>query len=412
MTNQTHTAEEVVMEVMRHFGFRRNYQVAEYFDVTPQTLSGWIKTGEIPPKHLMKYSSEILNAKEINKIDESNRELVSGDSLTQKEILINAPKFSWPRTKRILKENVRVLFGLPILTTLLMSFYVFWIANPVYTSIAKVLPISEDGSSSSGFSGVAAQLGISIPLSMGGTVPWDEIYPEIIQSSNLLSTILPESFSTKKYGEISLLDILIKEHNLSKYEEKDRTNRAITNLRKMIKISKDRLSPVVTISVESFEPLFAAELSKMLIEKSGQIQNQLRTNRVRQKRLFIEERLKSVSGEMKKMEKELRNFREYNRNLSSSPSLEMRVQEMGREIDLQSSLYITLKTQYEKAKIDEVERNDMVQQIDGPNTPTKLTRPRRGLSIVLSLFFGIFMSIFSIYFRENYLEQNPYNPPL
>ena len=151
MTNQSHSAEEVVMEVMRHFGFRRNYQVAEYFDVTPQTLSGWIKTGEIPPKHLMKYASEILNAKEINKVDESNRELVSGDSLTQKEILINSRKFSWPRTKRILIENVRVLFGLPILTTLLMSIYVFWIANPVYTSIAKVLPISEDRSSSSGF---------------------------------------------------------------------------------------------------------------------------------------------------------------------------------------------------------------------------------------------------------------------
>ena len=90
---------------MHHFGFRRNYQVAEYFDVTPQTLSGWIKTGEIPPKHLMKYSSEILNAKEINEIDEYSRELVFRDSLTQKEILINARKFSWPRTKRILKEN-------------------------------------------------------------------------------------------------------------------------------------------------------------------------------------------------------------------------------------------------------------------------------------------------------------------
>ena len=51
----TPTAEQVVLDVMRHFGFRRNYQVAEYFDVTPQTLSGWIKTGEIPAKHLMKY---------------------------------------------------------------------------------------------------------------------------------------------------------------------------------------------------------------------------------------------------------------------------------------------------------------------------------------------------------------------
>ena len=411
MPNQTPKAEEVVLEVMHHFSFRRNYQVAEYFEVTPQTLSGWIKTGEIPPKHLMKYTAEVLGNQEKEKIGPKTLDLSSSFKETQ-NVLITTQKFSWIETKKLLKNNVKILFGLPIIITLFMSVYVFWIANPVYTSVSKVLPISEDGSSSSGFSGVAAQLGISIPLSMGGTVPWDEVYPEIVQSSNLLSTILPESFSTKKYGEISLLDILIKEHNLSKYEEKDLTNRAITNLRKMIKISKDRLSPVVTISVESFEPLFAAELSKMLIEKSGQIQNQLRTNRVRQKRLFIEERLKSVSGEMKKMEKELRNFREYNRNLSSSPSLEMRVQEMGREIDLQSSLYITLKTQYEKAKIDEVERNDMVQQIDGPNTPTKLTRPRRGLSIVLSLFFGIFMSIFSIYFRENYLEQNPYNPPL
>ena len=42
------SAEKVIIEVMRYFGFRRNYQVAEYFEVTPQTLSGWIKSGEIP----------------------------------------------------------------------------------------------------------------------------------------------------------------------------------------------------------------------------------------------------------------------------------------------------------------------------------------------------------------------------
>ena len=46
---------------MRHFGFRRNNQVAIIFDVTPQTLSGWMKSGEIPPKHLMKYNNEIAD---------------------------------------------------------------------------------------------------------------------------------------------------------------------------------------------------------------------------------------------------------------------------------------------------------------------------------------------------------------
>ena len=68
MKNKKQTAEKIVIEVMRHFGYRRNYQVAEYFEVTPQTLSGWIKAGEIPPKHLMKYTSEILNKQE-NKIE-------------------------------------------------------------------------------------------------------------------------------------------------------------------------------------------------------------------------------------------------------------------------------------------------------------------------------------------------------
>ena len=71
MVNKGQTAEKVVLEVMRHFGYRRNYQVAKYFDVTPQTLSGWIKTGEIPPKHMMKYTTEILNvpAKKLSSFD-------------------------------------------------------------------------------------------------------------------------------------------------------------------------------------------------------------------------------------------------------------------------------------------------------------------------------------------------------
>lgn len=412
MNNKTHTAEKVVIDVMRHFGFRRNYQVAEYFDVTPQTLSGWIKTGEIPPKHLIKYTAEVLNSKEINKREDSTPPVVYSESLHQTEILLNTHKFSWPRTKKILKENVRILFGIPIMTTLIMGIYVIWIANPVYTSVSKVLPISEDGSSSNGFSSVASQLGINIPISIGGTVPWDEIYPEIVKSSDLLMTVMAQNYRTEKYGIQSLENILIEKHSLSKYPQNERVNRAMDEMNKMIIISKDRLSPVVTIEVAAFEPGFAAEISSQLIEKSGQIQRQLKTNRVRQKRLFIEERLLEVSIEMKKMEKELREFREYNRNLSSSPSLEMRVQEMGRELDLQNSLYVTLKTQHEKAKIDEVERDDMVQIIDGPNIPAKLTRPRRGISIILSLFFGVFASIFTIYFRENYIETNPNNPHL
>ena len=66
MLSEEQTAEQIVINVMKHFGFRRNYQVAEYFNVTPQTLSGWIKSGEIPPKHLMKYRLEVLDVQTAN----------------------------------------------------------------------------------------------------------------------------------------------------------------------------------------------------------------------------------------------------------------------------------------------------------------------------------------------------------
>ncbi len=390
-------AEKIVLDVMRHFGFRRNYQVANYFNVTPQTLSGWIKSGEIPAKHLIRYNSEINKRNELRK--ESFK--IENNSIT-KDIHIQQNErehLSVSKLKKIILNNFKLIFMITFLSTLSMVLYVFFFASPVYTSKSKVLPISEDGSTSN-FSGFASQLGINIPLTIGGKVPWDEIYPEIIKSSDLLISLLNNTYETDKYGNISLEKILIKQHNLSKYKAMNQKNRVIAKFREMIKISKDRTSPIVNINVQAFEPYFASNLAKDLILKSSLIQRELKTNRVRQKRLFIEERLNQVSTEMKNMEMELRRFRENNRNLSSSPSLQMKVQEMGREVDLQNSLYVTLKTQYEKAKIDEVGRDDMVQQIDGPSIPTNLTSPKRGLSIAMAILFGLFSSFFTIYIKE------------
>ena len=318
MDEKKQNVEQILFDIMRHFGYRRNYQIAKYFKVTPQTLSGWIKNGEIPPKHMMKYSLEIQRV-ELDTNQDSKYKESDSAQLTNNENLFISKKFSLKRTKTIFIKYINTLIGLPIIITVLMSLYVFWIADPVYTSISKVLPISKDGAANAnGFSGVAAQLGINIPLSIGGTVPWDEVYPEIVKSSNLLTSILSEQYFTKKYGKIMLKDILDKEHRLSSYPDQEHENRAIDELRKMITISKDRLSPIVTIHLEAFEPIFASKLLESLIERSGEIQRKLKTNRVREKRLFIEERLKDISSELKNLEKGLREFREYNRNISSA----------------------------------------------------------------------------------------------
>ncbi|MDP6401066.1 MAG: GNVR domain-containing protein [Candidatus Marinimicrobia bacterium] len=400
------TAEEIVLDVMRHFGFRRNYQVAEYFEVTPQTLSGWIKSGKIPPRHLMKYTQEVLNAEsgyEPNVVANNTPAIATSPELY---LPLKPWKFSPTALKQALSQNLHIALGTPIITTFILAFYFFFIADPVYSSIAKVLPISEDGSNTTGFTGMATQLGLNIPLNLSNTLPWGEVYPEIVQSEALLSGILDQPFKTRKYGNRALKEILVAENRLDAYSEPQKTVRATNALKKWIQVTKDRLSPSVTLEVGAFEPQLAMEVARVVIEKSSQSLRRLRTNRISKKRAFIDERLTEVSNELDHKQKELEFFQETNRKLIS-PSLQIKDQILQREVDLHSSLYITLKTQYEKAKIDEVEQAQMVQLIDGPTLPVKLTRPRRALGIGMSLFFGVFLGLFIIYFKENLLEPDP-----
>ena len=47
-------ADTIIAKVMRKFGLRHQYEVAEYFGVTAQTLSGWVKSGVVPDKYILK----------------------------------------------------------------------------------------------------------------------------------------------------------------------------------------------------------------------------------------------------------------------------------------------------------------------------------------------------------------------
>ena len=57
--------------------------------------------------------------------------------------------------------------------------------------------------------GMASQLGLSIPMNLGNEMPWDEMFPEIIKSQNLIQSILNENFSSNKYGDKQSLFLMI-----------------------------------------------------------------------------------------------------------------------------------------------------------------------------------------------------------
>ena len=51
-------ALEIINSIMDTKGFRRKREVAEYFGVSPQALSIWLSKGDIPAKHVLKFTRE------------------------------------------------------------------------------------------------------------------------------------------------------------------------------------------------------------------------------------------------------------------------------------------------------------------------------------------------------------------
>ena len=378
-------AETIIAKVMNEFQFRHQYEVAEYFGVTAQTLSGWVKTGIIPDKYILKFQLDIQNTPpRKGKIEQNNFEMANDHAAIENNFSFTV----------LFANHIKPLILVSLLSGLLTCIAVFFIVRPVYTSTAKVLPIGEKGNSFSDMAGMATQLGLSLPMNMGNEIPWDEMFPEIVKSENLKENILTQQFNSDKYGiDQSLNTIIENEYKLSDEPNHIRNKMILDKLNELINVSKSRLSPIVTINVDFFEPQLAGDILSAVIQESGKALIKLKSKQISEKRKFIEERISEVFESLKMSEVALKDFQESNRKPDRSPALKLEESRLEREVTLHNSLYVTLKSQFENVKIEEVEESAMIQVVDGPIVPFRLTKPKRFLSIVFAMaitFFGLF----------------------
>ncbi len=395
---QNNNSETLIAKVMNHFGFKHQYQVAEYFGVTAQTLSGWVKVGTVPDKYIMKFQLDLEEIKKENNLKEPI-ENINKNKI--KNIKTRAPSKEFSFTI-FFANNIRPLIILPFTLSLLSLFTVILIIRPVFTSSAKVLPIGDNGNSFSEMAGMASQLGLSMPMNLGNQIPWDEMFPEIIKSENLAKSILNEKFSSDKYGNEQFLTTIIeKEYNLKNKSPIFLEKMIIYEFNEMINVSKSRLSPIVTIELDFFEPQVAADILNKIIEVAGKTQVKIKLKQISEKRQFIEDRIFEVMRALKNAEIELKEFKESNRRVERSPSLKLQESRLEREVSLQTTLYMTLKSQFENVKIEEVEESAMIEVIDGPIVPFKLTRPKKGLTVIFTFIFS-FLSLFSLLYLKDY----------
>ena len=257
-------------------------------------------------------------------------------------------------------------------------------------------------SSSSGLSqaaGLAAQFGINIPTSQKEP-KW--VYPDILKSRTLGKAVLQQKFSTDKFGkDKTLLQILTYGDGIPEFSIDTLEAMAVKKFLEMIYVSEEITTGILTLNVDAIEPNLAAGVNQALIEELDSHQRRYNKTKTSETKQFILERINNTEKELMDAEESLKVFRDRNRRIENSPSLQLEQQRLGREVTVLTGVFTTLKQQLETSKIEEVKESDYVIVIDPPEVPLTYSKPNKKFIVIFAGFFGLGLGIFLAFIREH-----------
>jgi tyrosine-protein kinase Etk/Wzc len=288
---------------------------------------------------------------------------------------------------------------------------VYWaVAARTYTATAAFVPESRSQARlPTGLSGFFGQLGMSLGADANES---PRFYASVLKGRELSERILLTTFPVPSSGttdpprdSLPLLGILkVRGRNRA-----DSIYNGVQELDRLVSAEVDNPTNIVRVSVEAPDPALAAAVANRLIEYLNDFNTNRRQSRAHERRRFAEDRAANAEAELTRVEEAVRTFRERNRDWQESPDLSFQEGRLRRQVDIAQEVYLTLKREYETARIDEVNDNPIITVIERAVPPQEPSEPRFGflltLAIVLSAFAGVCWALVTRYFdrarREN-----------
>ncbi len=369
---------------MNSFGFISLASIARALDSTPQAVSNWKARNQVP-NHI------VLT---INKWGDSKEKLKSNETIPN--YVANDEKLSFPDLINIFAEQLKIMVIIPFVFVFLTFIYVQFIQESKFTSWAKVLVPDNSNVSNGGIAGIASQFGVNIPTGNQADLSSPAILPDLIYSRTFGEKILHEEIFSKSQGK------KIKIYSLfsSEVESISKKSKALRSLRKMIDFSQSIKNPVSTLSVTALDPNIAKDLADIVLVQLDSLNRYYKDQVANEKIIFIESRIFSVMKDFEYSEKRLKNFNQENRQISS-PSLQLQLDRLERDVEIQKGIYLTLKQQLELAKIEKIQESSVIQIIDMPQTPSGKNSKNLFIKILLSGVFGFILSTVISLIRTN-----------
>jgi len=289
------------------------------------------------------------------------------------------------------------------------------LATLYFRSTISMYPAGEL-SQSSGVLGEFQGLAKTFGMGSLGPAPTYNI-PDIINSRRLKKDIVQKIWKTQNFPEGSNLvtfweldkpKFFSPRKWISKFLPKGNfiadsnaklIHEAILDLDDLITV-REEISGLITVSILMQDPTLASNIANYIANYVKDFISYEQHREAQRNREFVEDQKSDAKIQLESSEELLTSFRKKHPIPRDTPELQMQRSRLESGIEENRAVYITIRQQYEIAKIEEAKEKLLINILDIAEPAIKKDKPKRILIVLLSLFGGFMISIPIALFRD------------
>lgn len=290
----------------------------------------------------------------------------------------------------------RVLVLVPLLLAG-AAYTLLSVLPPSYTATVRFAPEQASSGTSGFLSGMAAEFGLDLGRG-SNTLGY---YAAVLTSNSLLHRVLGTTVpnTARQAGEPGRWTML-EQMRVPGPTPADSVYQGISRLRGKARVDVDGAAGMLVLNVVTHDPHLSLTLAEGFVAALDTFNTRIRQSTARSRRAFLEARSAAAYDSLVAAQEALRGFLEANRRGESSPRLIMERRRLELDVALKGDVYRSLVTQYESARVDEVNDIPAVTIVDPPLLPTIPSGPKPELFAAVALVLGAFGALSWVVTRE------------
>jgi uncharacterized protein involved in exopolysaccharide biosynthesis len=243
----------------------------------------------------------------------------------------------------------------------------------------------------SGLSGIASQMGLGQSSDPSQSPAF---YVQLLQSRELLTRVTLSRFRDPRAANPADSANLVQIFRLTSYDSARAVEIAVKRLQRTMRAQADPKTNLVVLRVDARWAPLAADIANRAVELVSEFNKEQRLSRSQARRTFLQDRVTAAQAELRAAEDSQRLFYERNRQWENSPALLVEERRQRRQVETVNTLYLSLRREYETARIDEINNTPVTTVVDRAVAPRRREWPRRGLITATAALLGVMLGAF------------------